>query len=182
MKNKNVLSIFKQHNLTHHEILISYHGPFDSNIISQLGKKIRLLDESNPKLSEKIFKVFIELAQNVAFYSAERSNIGDEANTGVGSLVIGQTDEHILFATGNAVNKEDKKILDEKCLIINKLNRDELRQYKRDQRSLLPGTNGTANIGLIMVALLTRQKLDVEFFPYENKQEYFTVQVDIPRK
>lgn len=179
--NRNIdLSQF--HNLKNYETLITYSGPFDKFIIFQLGNKIKKLTKERPTISKKIFKIFIELAQNVAYYSAERSQISDEAHTGVGSLVIGDSDDYYVFATGNLVKTKNTGVLQKKCEIINSLDRHALRKFKRDQRNLIPGTNGGAHIGLIMIALITSKQLDIQFTKVDDIYSYFSIAVKIRKK
>lgn len=175
------VNLFKFHNISDQEILISYKGPFDKYIIAKLGGKIKMLEDLKTKEGKKIFKIFIELAQNVSFYSAENSKLGEDKNTGVGSLLIGENPDHYIFATGNSVSEKDKTILEEKCKIINSLNREDLRKFKREQRTLLPGTKGGAHIGLVMVALITGRELEVEFVKINEKYYYFTITVSIEK-
>jgi len=158
-------------------------GPFDKYVISRLGGKINILTNDNPKIGKKLFKIFIELAQNVSFYSEEkRTEIDAKRDIGVGSLVIGETVDSYIFATGNAINNELVPVLAQKCEIINTLDRNSLRKYKREQRNLIPGSNDGAHIGLIMVALITMRDLDVEFIPIDEYNSYFTVTVRVLKK
>ena len=181
MEHSEEVDLFEYHNVNNQEILISYKGPFDKYIISKLGKKVKNLTADNPVVSKKVFKIFIELAQNVSYYSSERSKLSDEKNTGVGSLIIGENDKHYIFATGNVIKNEEIEILSKKSEIINSLNRKDLRQYKRDQRNLINRTNGGANIGLIMTALITGKKLDAKFTEIDEKYSYFTITVRISK-
>ena len=124
--------------------------------------------EGYTKNNKKIFKTFIELAQNVAYYSAERQQV-DGKDVGIGSLAIGSSDEKLkeyyVISVGNQIFKQDLQTLKKKCDIINRSTRDELRAYKRNEHKLLSGTNDNAHIGLIYSALITNSKL----FLVENK-------------
>jgi hypothetical protein len=172
-------NLFKYHNIAEQDILISYMGPFDKVVISKLGKKINILTDDMPKVGKKIFKIFIELAQNVSYYSEEKSKTGDQKENGIGSLIIGESTDQVLFSTGNPVSNDLVPILAKKADIINSLDRESLRKYKIEQRNLVPGSNDGAHIGLIMVALLTRKELDVQFLPYGEDRSYFVVTVKV---
>jgi len=173
-------NLFAFHKLSKHDILVTYKGPFDKHIIAIFGKRLKALADKNPDARRKIFATFIELSQNVAFYSAERC-LRDGKDLGVGTLVIGESDEHYIFATGNMIRNEHLEIIKIKCDLINSYNRDNLREYKRQQRNLLPGTNGGAHIGLVMVSLLTNMPLDVDFRTIDDKYTFFTIRVEVSK-
>jgi len=119
-------------------INISYTGPFDSNVLSVLAKNIEFSLSLDPKLNKKVFKIFIELAQNIAFYSAERAISTEGENMGVGIFIIKEFDDNYIFSTGNLATKRDIQPVMEKCNAINSMDREALREYKRQQRNLPP--------------------------------------------
>ena len=175
----NNIDVFQFHSVDIPNILISYKGPFDKYIIAKLGKKLKMLADDNQQISKKIFQIFIELAQNVGSYSSERSSLSESGDTGVGSLIIAQDADNYIFGTGNVIRNQDLTVLSKKCAIINSLDRMELRAYKREQRNILPGTNGNAHIGLVMVSLITRKPIDAKFTPLDENYAYFSVTVKI---
>jgi len=58
--------------MTRKDVRISYTGPFDSQVLSVIAKNIEASLSANPIINKKIFKIFIELAQNISYYSAEQ--------------------------------------------------------------------------------------------------------------
>jgi len=109
--------------------------------------------------------------------SAETMN----ADAGIGTLVIGEFDDHYSFIAGNAVRAEDVVEIIEKSEIINSLDRNGLREYKRKQRKLPQGSKGSAHIGLIQVALTAASPLDIEVTPIDEKHSFFTVSVNVEK-
>ncbi len=55
--------------------LLIYQGVFTVNLISILGNQIRVFPDHDPLILQRIFRIFIELAQNVSYYSAEHIEI-----------------------------------------------------------------------------------------------------------
>ena len=53
-------------------VCISYTGLFDSEILTILAQGIEGTLTSNDKVTKKVFKIFLELAQNISQYSLER--------------------------------------------------------------------------------------------------------------
>ncbi len=79
--------------------------------------------------------------------------------------------------TGNLVKTDDIITIIEKSEVINSLDREELREYKRQQRKLPPGKKGGAHIGLIQVALTSSNPLDIEVNPVDDKHSFFSIAV-----
>jgi len=162
-------------------VKISYKGPFDKHILPLLGDYIKVVLGSNPKASKKLFSIFIELAQNISYYSAETFSTIDEENWGVGSIMIGEYDTYYTFVTGNTVKNSDIVPVIEKCEMINSLDREGLRKYKREERNKAPGERGGGNIGLIQIALTANNPLDIEVTPIDKQYSFFTLHVQVEK-
>ncbi|RLD77713.1 MAG: hypothetical protein DRJ10_11465, partial [Bacteroidetes bacterium] len=79
------------------------------------------------------------------------------------------------------VQNDDIVSIIEKSEIINSLDREELREYKRQQRKLPPGKRGGAHIGLIQVALTSANPLDIEVNPVDDDHSFFSIAVKIDK-
>ena len=171
--------LFKYHSMFNQNVQISYKGPFDKSLLAVFGNYIQVIIGRNPQASKKIFNIFIELAQNIAYYSAEKNHFGSK--DGVGSLVISEYKEYYAFATGNIVKNEDVIPIIEKIELINSLDREQLRKYKREQRNLPQGSRGNAHIGLIQVALTSANPLDLEVTLLDNDYSFFAITVKVDK-
>ena len=101
-------SLYEYHNLLQQNILVSYKGPIDERIMNVIGDNIELVtNDGNDKAKSKIFKIFMELAQNVWLYSAESCNTPSGRKLGMGTLVIGEFGDSYTFVTGNVVRNSD---------------------------------------------------------------------------
>ena len=69
-------------------ILMTYTGPFDGQVLSMFGKNIEHTISDDRRLNKTIFKVFIELAQNVSYYSHEKETTKKGERAGVGTFII----------------------------------------------------------------------------------------------
>jgi len=168
--------------LTGKNVVMSYNGPFDSQVLSMFGQNIQHSISENQKLNKTIFKVFIELAQNVSYYSEEKEDTKKGEEVGIGTFVIQSFDDYYLFILGNPINEKHKDILSDKCTKINSYNREELRAYKRELRNLPQGERGTGNIGLVQAALLSRNSLDVTFIDINEDQSFYIIAVKINKQ
>ncbi|MCS6821313.1 MAG: SiaB family protein kinase [Microscillaceae bacterium] len=175
-------SLYDYYMLTNkRNVLISYKGPVTDVILAEISRDIRAKLSANPQIGRKIFAVFMELAQNILYYSAEKINFGGR-NDSVGTILITQNveTETYTFACGNLVEVEYIKDLIESCNIINSMDREALREYKRQQRSAPQKERSKgAGIGLIQVALTTDSPLHAEYKQVNEKYVFFSLAVDI---
>lgn len=180
--NHNKFNLFEYHNMLYQDIQLSYKGPFDKHILAAIGNYIKVIVRQSPKATKKVFSIFIELAQNISYYSAEMDKLANnDKETGVGTVVIGEVDSHYNFVVGNIVRNEDIIPVIDRCEVINSLNREELRRYKREQRNLPQGVHGGAHIGLIQVALTSGNPLGVDVTPISDDYSFFSLNVKIDK-
>jgi len=156
-----------------------YSGVFDRQVLTNFRKKVLKITNKDKKAQRKTFYIFIELAQNVSYYSEDRDK--QDKCKGKGSLLIGEEDKVFFFTIGNVIKNEALNVLEKKCQIINSLERDKLRELKRTQRNLIPGTNGGAHIGLIMVALTSQKKINMKIKKINDKISFFSIKVEIDK-
>jgi len=167
-------NLYEYDKLFSKEIQISYKGPFDKHILTIIGNYIKTII-GDKQTSIKLFKIFIELAQNISYYSSSQSKAND--NSGIGILAIREADNKFYLHSGNQVKAEDVFPILDKCEIINSLDREGLREYKRQQRNLPRGEKGGAHIGLIQVALTSANPLDIKVTPINDEYSFFSVTV-----
>ena len=140
-------------------IIVSYKGPVTARILSEISREIRSVFSHDRVTKRKIVSIFIELAQNVSFYSVEFNRFGTTSDR-VGTIVLFEEDEKYILTTGNLVPLEDVEELKEQCEVVNSLNHEELRTYKREQRDSPANIKSKgAGIGIIQAALLSNNRL-----------------------
>ncbi len=173
-------SLFDYYSLTNRDdVLISYKGPVSDLILAEISRDIRDKFSENPKASKKLFSIFVELAQNILYYSSEKVQFGSR-NDSIGTILITRTRKYLTFSCGNLVQNKYIDDLVEGCEKINSLNRDELREYKRETRSAPQKERSKgAGIGLIQVALTSGNPLGVEARYVDEKYSFFSLSVRI---
>lgn len=181
VKQREDFNFFEYHTqISQDNVLLSYKGPLTDILLSEFSKDIRKKLQSNPKTGKKVFAVFMELAQNVLYYSKESNYFGN--NDKVGTLVIVQTDEYYRLITGNLVYKNSVDKLLEKCEIVNSLNREELREYKRKLRNQPKGGESKgAGIGLVQAALTSQNPLEVQVKELQGEHAFFILFVNVKK-
>lgn len=155
--------------------LLIYKGAFTVNLISILGNQIRLLPEIDFKTVQKLFKIFMELAQNVSYYSAEVVNVKSGVSCGSGWVSVQLFDDYFRITTGNQVKSEHEAKLTEYCNEINGYTEADLRRLKRDIRSQALERDTGAQIGLIQTSIISGNKLDFELLPDGNESGFFII-------
>lgn len=167
------------------DILICFKGPFMEVILNVIGEKINILITDDPRLNKKVFSIFIELAQNIAYYSEERykENDNSDKSYGKGTFIIRSTDTHYKLTSTNLIKKSWEQEVLGKCELINKLDVDGLRKLKRKLRNQ-PKHEGQlgGNIGLVDIALKAGSALDIEITDVDDKFSMFSLSIDIMKE
>jgi hypothetical protein len=140
-------------------VIIAYQGIFDNSVLTILAQNIENNVDTDERLKKKLFKIFLEMAQNVSLYSEERKMVGT-SDMGEGIFIIKEYDDHFTIATGNLSPTAYAEMVIEHIDKINAMNREQLREYKRERRALPHGAKGGANIGLIQIALTSENKIN----------------------
>lgn len=168
------------HNIFEPDVVLAYKGPFNKNILNGMGNYIKEILVDSPQLSFKVFSIFVELAQNIYFYSSVLPEYKNKSSN-FGTFIIEQFPKYYTISAGNIVHDEDVEPIIEKCDIINSLERDDLRKYKKEQRKQARSSKGGANIGLIQVALTSSNQLDIEVAQLKDGFSFFTISTNIDK-
>ncbi len=162
---------------------VSYSGAFDGAVLAAFAKKVENDLSSNPKLNKKIFKIFVELAQNIALYASDKVVTDDKSNfNGFGIFIIREYIDKFQLISGNMAFKEDAKIAIEKCEAISNMSRDELREYKRNLRKKPAGQKGGGNIGLIQIVLTANNDIDFQVIEVDRLHSFLIFSIDVSKK
>jgi hypothetical protein len=175
-------NLFDYHFRSPHNILLSYKGPFENTVINMMVESIRDILSPFEVSGKKTFKIFIELAQNIAFYSYERNlYCKNQAESGVGTIVMLESPESFHLVSGNIIKNTSVPILQERCEQINQLDLEGLRSFKRRQMELPSGENGGANVGLIHIAITSLNPLEFTIFEINEAVSFFALSVTIKK-
>jgi hypothetical protein len=172
---------FEYHSqISRDNILISYKGPLTDVLLSEFSRDIRRKLKENPRSGKKVFSIFMELAQNVLFYSKEINHFGNHDR--VGTLVVLDEGTHYKVITGNLIYKKDMMRLIEKCETIKTLDRDALREYKRKLRNEEENEESKgAGIGLVQAALTSDNNLEAKMKEMGTEFAFFIVLVSVDK-
>jgi len=161
-------------------MLIFYRGPFNNKILAGIGSYIKEILKHDPEISFKIFSIFIELAQNIYYHSAELPATESANASKFGILIMDECDDSYEISAGNFIKNESLELIEQQCEKINSLEIEGLRQFKKEQRRMdRKGIHGGANIGLIQVALTSANPIMLETNPYNDNLSFMAISTTI---
>ncbi len=157
------------------ENFICYHGPININLVSFTSNYVKKNIQTDSLAIGKIHKVFIELTQNVSYYSARQYDKLRKFGSGIGWFRIDEKKEFFEIATGNVILTEHAPILKKNSIEINSLGESALRRLKRETRRQAGKRDIGAHIGLIQMGLITGNPIDLDFEPLDEKYSFFII-------
>ena len=158
-------------------ILLAYRGVFENSLLAVIAKNIR--DKTKKESTGKtVFRIFVELSQNISFYSKERE-VSEHGLSGSGIIVLRNHGEHLYFAAGNVAEKNSISKIHEKCDFINRMSKEELREYKRSQYKQKQDGKPDAHIGLIQTAILSGNIIELNVTDISQNESFITIATKI---
>jgi len=159
-------------------LLFAYEGPFFIDMLTMLGKHLKTLTSKDTSIQKKLFRVYIELTQNVSNYSEQYvQNGNNEKNTGIGEVWVKEDKNQYHLTTRNLVQQKDANILSQRCEIINNTDFRELRDLKRELRKSSTDQKLGARIGLVQARLISNTPLHYTILEENRDYSYFKLTV-----
>jgi hypothetical protein len=162
-------------------LYMSYDGPFIIQIIATFAKFLLENTASTAQVSKKLYRVFIELAQNVSLYSLERIDLINGSSIGKGQVTILENKNEFKCITINRIQKEHVPVLIRNCTEINATPMEVLRVKKRDLFRVAKFQDTGAHIGLIMIYIFSANPIEFEIIENKNGELYFKIAATISK-
>lgn len=166
------------------DVVMYYKGPLEDAILNNISKYLKRKFSESPRIGNKIFSIYMEMAQNISRYSAEHNFFDEEGEgKGVGTIIIYRDEDGIHIQTGNLILNTDVEIVLQKCNQINSLSTGELKELKREVRKQ-PRTEEQkgADIGLIQIALKSENPLSVVTTKIDEEYTYFVLNTVVKKQ
>lgn len=166
-------------------IVFSFSGYLSEGILYSLGEALRqkmTLEEANVNTVKKVFSVFVEQAQNIIRYSAEKvsGNLGHDIELSSGMVSIGMTADRFFIVCGNTIMADDVPKLRERLASLRALSKDEIKALYREQLREPPEQDSRgATIGLIEIARRASEPIEFDFDPIDAEKFFFCLKVSI---
>ncbi len=166
-------------------ILFSFSGYLSEGILYSLGDTLRqkmTLDETDITTIKKVFSVFIEQAQNIIRYSAEKvlGNVGKSVELSSGMVTIGTEQGQFFIVCANTILEEDVPRLKQRLELLQKMDKDEIKAYYKEQLREAPDEKSRgATIGLIEIARRASEPIEFDFDRIDADKFFFCLKVSI---
>lgn len=183
--------LLRQYNeMTEKKILMSFKGAFAQPIIVEIGQTLRGKIAAQPiesvsertLLMKKIFAIFVELAQNVMFYSAEQELDEHGKECGVGILLISENADTYCVSSGNQIPRTDIERITSRCESVRTLSKDELKERYNEQRRLPRGGSKGAGLGFLDIARRADLPLEYAIEPLSGDRALFMLSAYITKQ
>ncbi|MDF9798518.1 hypothetical protein OKW21_003781 [Catalinimonas alkaloidigena] len=160
-------------------VVVYYTGPITPSIMVEIGRDIQNKLSENLRASRKVFSIFLELAQNIYFYSAEKVAYSENMDS-VGTVYVIEDCNQYSVICSNPVQKIEVEELVNSYERVNSMSKDELRELRRVQRRQPSSTKSKgAGIGITQVAILSGNPIRVCAHKACADYKFFTLLVSI---
>lgn len=159
--------------------LLAYKGPVSIDVVVFFSSYIRKKVMDSTQLASKLYKIFVELTQNIGYYSFEKQENEYGESDGIGKFWLSESDDYYTVSSMNVVTKEDGEVLDANCKSINELSRDGVRELKRKSRVLSSIKNNGAHVGLMHMRLVSDNLIGYAIEPIDDKTSLFSITLKV---
>lgn len=165
-------------------IFFSYAGPISQGLVDEISFliKAKIQNESTSSMAIRVIVIFVEQIQNVMNYSASRKiyEIDEKKELGDGICIIGEENENYYVLCGNLIDNNKVNNLKEKIDMLNKMDKEELKQYYKQQRRKQPPMDSKgAGLGLIDLARKAKMPLEYNIKGQNDTLSFFSLKVII---
>ena len=159
-------------------VLVEFKGSLSQNILIEISDIIikRVAVDKTIKI---IFAVFVELAQNIMHYSAEKDII-DAKEIGVGKIVFSEHEDYYGICSVNHILNTNHEKLTKHIEKINSMNQDELKSfYKESRRRNTDNESKGAGLGLIDIARKSKNILEYSTKLIDKNTSFLSIKIKI---
>ncbi len=179
------LKLFEYYNkMCNQNIVLDFQGVISQDLLVGMAEMIKnkfTQKFGKTTMVKKMFSVFIELAQNIAYYSFERVELekGKE-KVGAGIIVVTEQDTYYTITSGNKIEKDKAMAVVKQCEHLNRLNEDELKvYYKGKLREPRPEGKKGGGVGLVEILRKAKSKIEYKVTPINDIESFLVLSVKI---
>lgn len=162
--------------------VFSFKGYLSENILFSLGEALRhkmTQEESDANKIRRLFSVFVEQAQNIIRYSAERFEDGEIALSS-GIITVGREEGGFFVVCANMIDRRYTPELKERLEEISKMDAQELKAFYRQKlREPVEEDAKGAGIGLIEIARRASAPIAFDFVDVDETHSFFCIKASI---
>ena len=166
-------------------VILSFGGDLSENVLFSLGEvlKVRMgQDATNSGITKRVFGIFVEQAQNIIRYSADKVS-RQSASGGLisaGMIVVGVDAERFYVVCGNEVPDRDVPVLRGRLDQLATMTGDELKAFYREKLRQPPDEGSLGgSIGLIEIARRSSAPVEYDFQELGDGRSFFCLKAYI---
>ncbi len=158
-----------------------FQGALSQSVLSEIAESLKEKISGREPIKNKVFAIFIELAQNIYHHSADKKHFHTtDSYIGVGIVAIRDLPDSYSLSAGNIVKKHQREALEERCNYINGLDKQHLTEYYRQERKNAKGRTSTgAHVGLIDMVRRSGNPLKIHFDSISENLSFFSITVTV---
>jgi type III secretion system FlhB-like substrate exporter len=166
------------------EVVVAYKGTIEADIIadtlSLVEQKLENSDIQN-SIKKKLYNVLVEILQNLYHHvDNPLNNKSSNTHSSFGIFILNKSDDRFRISTGNFISHDKINAIKEKIDKINSLTSEELKDfYKFVLNNQKFSEKGGGGLGLIDMARKTGNKLEYNFFKYNDEFSFFNLTINI---
>ncbi|MEO1928618.1 MAG: SiaB family protein kinase [Nautiliaceae bacterium] len=159
-------------------VFLTYGGFLTQSLIvgmTEALEKETQTSELSMRLANRIFIIFIELAQNMMNYSKQKEKEGFDPK---GFIVVGKEEFGCYYVfSQNIIDKNDKIKIEQKLKEITSSTKEEIKKMYREARRSGKNTHAKGG-GIGFYEIATRsERINYEFVPISDDKFYFRLKV-----
>jgi hypothetical protein len=161
-------------------IIFSFSGYISEGVLYSLGEALRqkmTIEEADVTTIKKVFSVFVEQAQNIIRYSAEKvgkEEVGKTLELSSGVVTIGNERGRFFITCANVMRNADVPKLRERLEQLRAMDKDQLKAFYKERLREPPEDDSKgATIGLIEIARRSSEPIEFDFAPIDASSQFF---------
>ncbi len=160
----------------HDLMLFLAEGPITSTISTDCGRTLRARTQLSVGGRILLFGAFVELAQNIARHSAERS---PEENVGIGRITVNRTATGFVLRTTNLIDNADVPALRDRLASIRAIPTGELNRLYLARLHQTDPPAARSGLGLIDLHRKAASPPEIEISPASSGRSSLSINLSI---
>jgi Family of unknown function (DUF6272) len=166
-------------------ILFSFSGYISEGVLFALGEAIKKKlshDETDSNTVKRVFSVFVEQAQNIIRYSAEKLENAGTAGSQIssGMITVGVEEGRFFVTCGNVMRRDNIRQLQEKLELLRGMDPSRIKAYYMEKLKEPAGPLSLgANIGLIEIARRASEPIQFDFTDIDETSVFYCMKAFI---
>jgi len=144
-----------------------FDGPMSQELMVGIGDALRSkmqLEKVDNSTITKVFAMYIEQTQNIIHYSAEKIPANKrQTEFSNGIVKVGYNNKQHYVICGNLINNESADFICKQLTKLQKMNKDELKSYYKEQRRKNKNNYASKGAGLGFIELARKSVNPIEF-------------------